>query len=98
MDMKLVHNNSEWQNSQSQRAALPDTVYSCLAGNGMNVLEMFGNTPPPPVRKYPNPHLSFFNKTYFKKKCLNVPRTHLGYLETPYKVPEDNLDPPVAQQ
>ena len=31
--MKLVHNNGAWQNSHAQRAALPDTIYSCLASN-----------------------------------------------------------------
>ena len=54
MDMKLVHNNSALQNSNAQWAALPDTIYSCLASNGMkdicNVWKY-----PPPVRKYPNP-------------------------------------------
>ena len=38
MDMKLVHNNGAWQNSHAQRAALPDTIYSCLASNGMKYI------------------------------------------------------------
>ena len=48
MDMKLIHNNNEWQNSQAQRqqAALPDTIYSCLASNGMKYISNVGNTPP----------------------------------------------------
>ena len=45
MDMKLVHNNGAWQNSQAQRAALPDTIYSCLANNAMKYISN--------VRKYP---------------------------------------------
>ena len=45
MDMKLVHNNGAWQNGHAQRAALPDTIYSCLASNGMKYISN--------VRKYP---------------------------------------------
>ena len=53
MDIKLVHNNGAWQNSHAQRAALPDTIYSRLASNGMKYI---GNVRKyPPVRKYPNP-------------------------------------------
>ena len=53
MDMKLVHNNGAWQNSHAQRAALPDTIYSCLASNGMKYI---GNVRKyPSVREYPNP-------------------------------------------
>ena len=51
MDMKLVHNNGAWQNSHAQRAALPDTIYSCLASNGMKYI---GNTPPPPPTPFGN--------------------------------------------
>ena len=36
-------------------------------------------------------NLKFFNKTYFQKKFSMYPV--LGHLETPYQVPEDNVDP-----
>ena len=45
MDMKLVHNNGAWQNRHAQRAALTDTIYSCLASNRMKYINN--------VRKYP---------------------------------------------
>ena len=48
MDMKLVHNNGAWQNSHAQRAALPDTIYSCLASNGMKYISNVRKYPPPP--------------------------------------------------
>ena len=38
MDMKSVHNKGVWQNSHAQKAALPDTIYSCLASNGMKYI------------------------------------------------------------
>ena len=46
--MKLVHNNGAWQNSHAQRAALPDTIYSCLASNGMKYISNVRKYPPPP--------------------------------------------------
>ena len=59
MDIKLVHNNGAWQNSHAQRAAPPDTIYSCLASNGMKYISNVRKYPP--VRKYPNPlyHIVF---------------------------------------
>ena len=53
MDMKLVHKNGAWQNSHAQRAALSDTIYSCLASNGMKYISNVRKYLP--VRKYLNP-------------------------------------------
>ena len=47
MDMKLVHNKGALQNSHAQRAALPDTIYSCLASNGMKYIGNVRKSPPP---------------------------------------------------
>ena len=60
--MKLVHNNGAWQNSHAQQAALPDTIYSCVASKGMKYISNVRKyRPPPPARKYPNPlyHIVF---------------------------------------
>ena len=67
MGMKLVYNNGAWQNSHAQRAALPDTIYSCLASNGKKCISY--------VRKYPPPP-SFGSTWTRSSKCLLFKTLH----------------------
>ena len=70
MDMKLVHNKSERQNSHAQRAALPDTIYSCLASNGIKCISDVRKYPPPLRSKIPEPALSFDILTQISRNFL----------------------------